>query len=249
MVSMAEPTLADLGNNLTPLVQPGANVEFVGLGDKSGSHTWPMIKGGEGTRWDFVGGVVYRVVQDIGSIDFMGSKEAGGGGLKYTTFADKPDPKADPRRLNLPKVEGDMGAENFWDVWGAIPVGGHTWAVPGLDLLLADQKKEFGSKPRAEQPDVLGIVGFNDGLLDDLEAFIARLGDLDPSDAGLAPDAVIKMVMSVYGYDNKPAVAKYRGIEERHPNTFRCLELAPSSRPREVSNAMLSILGRPVLAA
>jgi hypothetical protein len=241
-----EPTLEELGNNLTQMVQTGKRIELGLLQDGSGSNINPLIEGGTGRRWDYVKELIVRVSGDIAHLDFMGSKEKGGGGIKMTLFADNPQDKSG-HHLNLPRVIGDVGPENAWDMLETIEIGGHTYAVPGMKTFLADQSEEFRGKSRSEQPDVLAAWLNNDGILDDLREFVAMLGDIDPADAGLPSDAEIKVILSLYGYGNEDAVKAYRQLEERHPDIFRFLQLAPSTRPREVSNAIFRILGLPML--
>lgn len=248
-MSVSEPSLADL-NDLTPLVASGVRIELRGLCDASGSNASPLVENGSGQRWEYVGGVWRQVAFDTSHLDAMSSAEGGHGGVNITTFADMPNPRVDQRRLNVPTVRGDFNPENFDELWGAIPIGGHTYSVPGLRVMLDDTGDEFASKPKSEQPDVVGVLCTNDGLLDDLDDFIEFLDDMDTEALKLLRfRAEVKLVVAVYGYGNEGAIRKYRGVEQRHPGAFRCLQLAPSTRPREVSNAMLSILGKPVLAA
>jgi hypothetical protein len=221
-----EPTFEEI-NNLAPMVRPGAEIEPVAFIDKSGSNQWPAVKGGAGMRWDLVGELMGGVVTKLAAVDSQAAQEESGGGLMTVTFAD-PNGGSNPAQ-----VLGDLNPRNFPQLWGQIRIGGRTYAVPGWELLEQNYFEEFGDRPVTERP-LLGVLGVGDGIMDDLDGFVGKLGSLS---------ATVRMAFAIHGYDNERAIEAFKEVEQTHPKAFRLIQVTPGTPADTVGDAMVNLLG------
>lgn len=220
---MLEPSI----NDLSPLTQ--AEVEPMLLLDTSGSMDWPAAEGSHVKRREVIGEAITILVGHLAAKDSQaeaehaaGADEAEIGGVMTVGFADHPT------------EYDDLNPANIATKWANIRWGGSTHIVPGWEKLVDIYTEEFGDRPKQDRPHLLALV-ITDGEAQDAADF-ARI--LQAQSSG----TYVAVAVIGYGEDHDRTLAQYRAIEAANSHV-RVVTFGSSTDPKEISSALLSLIG------
>lgn len=227
-MTLTEPTIEDLRNNLAPLTR--AEVEPMLLLDTSGSMTWPAAEGSKVSREQVVGEAIGKIVDVLAAKDSQaeheraaGADEAEIGGLMTVGFADGPTDYDDLNPVNLAQK------------WAAIQWGGATHIVAGWERLTDIYVEEFGDRPKQDRPHLLALI-ITDGEAQDGDKFAKVL----ESQGG---HTYVVVAVVGYGSDHDRTLEQYRRIEAANGNV-RVVTFDSVTDPATISSSLLALIGQ-----
>lgn len=193
--------------------------------DRTGSMHYGTSATNTTSRHATIGEALGIVVERLAAQDSQGENEAGGGGLRTVTFADG-------RAEDI----GDLNPSNFAHKWGQISWRGGTYIVPGFREIQRVYAKEFGLRPKDEQPALLALI-ITDGEAEDTETFTHLLNSAVSTNDNL----YVEIAIIGYGTEHDQALARYREIASANMHV-KVTSLAGETNPETIAATLLRMI-------
>ena len=214
-------------NDLSPLTR--AEVEPMLLLDTSGSMDWPAAEGSPVKRRQVIGEAITLLVGHLAGKDSQaaaehaaGADEVEIGGVMTVGFADGPT------------EYDDLNPANVSAKWAGIRWGGQTHIVPGWHKLVDIYTEEFGDRPKQDRPHLLALI-ITDGEAQDGAEFAKIL-------AQQSAGTYVVVAVVGFGADHDRTMEQYKAIEASNSHV-RVVTFGSSTDPKEISSALLSLIG------